>query len=58
METPDRGAEFDLTPLIGTTGVIPPGAKTGQFMLRIKPQTPTGSIGRLTATVIDTTPGK
>jgi hypothetical protein len=50
------GAEFDLTPLIGTTGVIPPGATTGQFTLRIKPQTPTGSIGRLTATLIATTP--
>jgi hypothetical protein len=52
------GAEFDLTALIGTTGVIPPGATTGQFMLRIKPQTPTGSIGRLTATLIATTPRK
>jgi hypothetical protein len=52
------GAEFDLTPLIGTTGVIPAGATTGQFMLRIKPQTPTGSIGRLTATLIATTVGR
>jgi len=52
------GAEFDLTALIGTTGVILPGATTGQFMLRIKPQTPTGSIGRLTATLIATTPRK
>jgi len=52
------GAEFDLTPLIGTTGVIPAGAATGQFMLRIKPQTPTGSIGRLTATLIATTARK
>jgi hypothetical protein len=52
------GAEFDLTPLIGTTGVIPAGATTGQFMLRIKPQTPNGSIGRLTATLIATTAGR
>jgi hypothetical protein len=52
------GAEFDLTSLIGTTGVIPAGATTGQFMLRIKPQTPTGSIGRLTATLIATTARK
>ena len=52
------GAEFDLTPLIGTTGVIPAGATTAQFMLRIKPQTPTGPIGRLTATLIATTPRK
>ncbi len=52
------GAEFDLTPLIGTSGVIPAGATTGQFMLRIKPQTPTGSIGRLTATLIAMTARK
>jgi hypothetical protein len=50
------GAEFDLTPLIGTPGVIPAGATTGQFMLRIRPQTPTGPIGRLTATLIAATP--
>ena len=42
----------------GTSGFIPAGATTGQFMLRIKPQTPTGSIGRLTATLIATTARK
>lgn len=45
-------------PLIGTSGVIPAGATTGQFTLRIKPQTPTGSIGRLTATLIAMTARK
>ena len=39
------GAEFDLTPLIGSAGMIAPGATTGQFMLRIKPKSPTGGIG-------------
>ena len=39
------GAELDLTPLIGSSGMIAPGATTGQFMLRIKPRSPTSEIG-------------
>jgi hypothetical protein len=45
------GAEFDLTSLIGSAGLIVPGATTGQFLLRIKPKTPTGGIGRLMTSV-------
>ncbi len=41
------GAEFDLTPVIGGTGVIAPGATTGSFMLQLKPQSLTEPIGNL-----------
>jgi hypothetical protein len=45
------GAEFDFTSLMGTTTMIPPGASTGQFVLRLKPKTFAGPIGRLTTFV-------
>jgi hypothetical protein len=41
------GAEFDLTPIAGSGGVIQPGETTGQFILRLKPNNRRGEIGNL-----------